>query len=188
MINLDLVLPLLAALSLVILAVTLRPSAYGRLLGFDPLASEKRHRLDSARTPYRPRSWDQVTADFERLATPAEAAELTFAADFDPLDHDIPLAEVEMWTASWGDPLPSVRDLAPISAPPLAVAFVMLPLMEPPATDWTATETWSEAVREGWERATVTAAGKSWDTHMAKFSGAVLPREDSDTGELVAIA
>jgi hypothetical protein len=43
--------------------------------------------------------------------------------------------------------------------------------------DWTATEVFSEAVREGWARNQVAEAGKSWDTHMAKFSGAVIPRE-----------
>lgn len=35
---------------------------------------------------------------------------------------------------------------------------------------------WQEALREAWARRTVAAAGKSWDTHLAKFSGAVLPR------------
>lgn len=33
-----------------------------------------------------------------------------------------------------------------------------------------------EAAREDWARRRVAAAGKSWATHMAKFSGAVLPR------------
>jgi hypothetical protein len=42
--------------------------------------------------------------------------------------------------------------------------------------DWTATEAYAEARREDWARRTVRAAGKSWATHMAKFSGAVLPR------------
>jgi hypothetical protein len=42
--------------------------------------------------------------------------------------------------------------------------------------DWTATELYAEAVREAWARRTVAAAGKSWATHLAKFSGAVLPR------------
>lgn len=35
---------------------------------------------------------------------------------------------------------------------------------------------YDEAVRENWARGRVAAAGKSWTTHMAKFSGAVLPR------------
>jgi formylmethanofuran:tetrahydromethanopterin formyltransferase len=47
--------------------------------------------------------------------------------------------------------------------------------------DWTMTGTYSEAVREGWARKTVAAAGKSWATHMAKFSGAVVPRERPET-------
>jgi hypothetical protein len=42
--------------------------------------------------------------------------------------------------------------------------------------DWTATKLYAEAVRENWARRTVAAAGKSWTTHLAKFSGAVLPR------------
>jgi hypothetical protein len=50
-------------------------------------------------------------------------------------------------------------------------------LADPGAMDWTATEVFSEAVREGWARNQVAEAGKSWDTHMAKFSGAVIPRE-----------
>jgi hypothetical protein len=37
-------------------------------------------------------------------------------------------------------------------------------------------EAWGEAHREAWARRTVAAAGKSWATHHAKFSGAVLPR------------
>lgn len=43
-------------------------------------------------------------------------------------------------------------------------------------TDWTVTDLYSEAVREKWARQQVAAAGKSWRTHMAKFSGVVLPR------------
>lgn len=46
---------------------------------------------------------------------------------------------------------------------------------------------WGEAHRENWARQQVADAGKSWETHMAKFSGAVLPRED-DTRELETIA
>lgn len=42
--------------------------------------------------------------------------------------------------------------------------------------DWTTTDLYSEALRENWARSTVAAAGKSWTTHLAKFSGAVLPR------------
>lgn len=34
----------------------------------------------------------------------------------------------------------------------------------------------NEALREDWARGRVAAAGKSWTTHMAKFSGTVLPR------------
>lgn len=48
-------------------------------------------------------------------------------------------------------------------------------------TDLTITETYSEAVREGWARRMVAAAGKSWKTHMTKFDGTVLPRQDEDT-------
>lgn len=46
--------------------------------------------------------------------------------------------------------------------------------------DWTATEAWGEAHREDWARRTVAAAGKDWRTHLAKFSGAVLPRAQVD--------
>lgn len=42
--------------------------------------------------------------------------------------------------------------------------------------DWTTTEVYAEARREDWARAQVAAAGKSWDTHMVKFGGTVLPR------------
>lgn len=41
----------------------------------------------------------------------------------------------------------------------------------------------SEAVREDWARRTVAAAGKSWATHLAKFDGTVLPRDDHDDDE-----
>jgi hypothetical protein len=43
--------------------------------------------------------------------------------------------------------------------------------------DWTATEVYAEARREDWARRTVRDAGQDWATHMAKFSGAVLPRQ-----------
>jgi hypothetical protein len=47
----------------------------------------------------------------------------------------------------------------------------------PPETHPLALEqAWDEAYREAWARRTVAAAGKSWSTHLAKFSGAVLPR------------
>ncbi len=42
--------------------------------------------------------------------------------------------------------------------------------------DWTVTDLYSEAVRENWARTQVAAAGKDWRTHMAKFSGAVIPQ------------
>lgn len=42
--------------------------------------------------------------------------------------------------------------------------------------DWTATEVYAQARREDWARGAVAAAGKSWATHMMKFSGAVVPR------------
>jgi len=44
-------------------------------------------------------------------------------------------------------------------------------------TDLTATEVYGEAQREKWARTTVGKSGENWDTHLAKFSGAVLPRE-----------
>ena len=44
-------------------------------------------------------------------------------------------------------------------------------------TDWTGSPVYEQALREDSARATVAAAGKSWTTHFAKFSGAVLPRE-----------
>lgn len=34
-----------------------------------------------------------------------------------------------------------------------------------------------DAIREGWARSTVAAAGKDWRTHLAKFDGTVLPRQ-----------
>ena len=40
----------------------------------------------------------------------------------------------------------------------------------------TLADTWAEAIRENWARDRVAAAGKNWSTHLAKFSGAVLPR------------
>ncbi len=42
--------------------------------------------------------------------------------------------------------------------------------------DWTVTEVYAEAVREYWARRRVARFGKDWRTHMAKFSGTVLPR------------
>lgn len=48
--------------------------------------------------------------------------------------------------------------------------------MTQPLADWTATAAYQEALRENWARDTVAAAGKSWSTHMAKFSGTVLRR------------
>lgn len=44
-------------------------------------------------------------------------------------------------------------------------------------TDLTLTDAYNEAVREDWARRTVAAAGKSWATHQAKFSGAVVRRQ-----------
>lgn len=35
---------------------------------------------------------------------------------------------------------------------------------------------WDAAKREDWARGRVKAAGKSWDTHLAKMDGTVLPR------------
>lgn len=42
--------------------------------------------------------------------------------------------------------------------------------------DWTETGLYAEAQRENWARGAVAAAGKSWTTHRAKFSGTVVPR------------
>lgn len=42
--------------------------------------------------------------------------------------------------------------------------------------DLTVTDAYSEAIREDWARRVVAEAGKSWTTHRAKFSGAVVPR------------
>ena len=47
--------------------------------------------------------------------------------------------------------------------------------------DRTSTDLYSEAQREDWARGQVAAAGKSWTTHQAKFSGAVLPRQKPRT-------
>lgn len=46
----------------------------------------------------------------------------------------------------------------------------------PAGTDWTVTEVYAEARREDWARGRVSKAGKSWATHLAKFSGAVVRR------------
>lgn len=49
----------------------------------------------------------------------------------------------------------------------------------PPAVapvDLTLTTEYQQARREAWARAKVADAGKSWTTHMTKFSGAVVPR------------
>lgn len=43
--------------------------------------------------------------------------------------------------------------------------------------DLTATDVYNEALREDWARRTVAAAGKSWATHQAKFSGTVVRRQ-----------
>lgn len=41
----------------------------------------------------------------------------------------------------------------------------------------------TEALQEDWNRGQVSAAGEAWDTHLAKFSGAVLPRDfDPEAG------
>lgn len=47
-------------------------------------------------------------------------------------------------------------------------------------------EAWSEALREDWARTRVAEAGHSWETHTAKFSGAVLPRDDTRELEVIA--
>lgn len=44
----------------------------------------------------------------------------------------------------------------------------------------------AEAHREDWARRTVAAAGFSWATHLAKFSGAVLPRDGYDVASAEA--
>lgn len=51
--------------------------------------------------------------------------------------------------------------------------------------DWTSTPVYGEAQREDWARRTVAAAGKSWATHLAKFSGAVLPRQREPRGRRI---
>src|SRR5512143_952936 len=87
------------------------------------------------------------------------APQLALAATpFDPLDVNTPLDEVEQFIRSLGHPTSGDLD-----------------------------EAWAEAHREDWARTRVAEEGKSWDTHLAKFSGAVLPRDDSDTRELEAV-
>ena len=49
-----------------------------------------RHRLTSTREPYRPRTWDEI------VATPISAPPvIEVEIDYDPLDHRVPLAEIE---------------------------------------------------------------------------------------------
>lgn len=160
----------LLPLPLALLLLTLVAYAAARYLDSLPVfpdwnvAPQPRHRLTNAPTAYRPRSWDAVTAEAIPISAPPAPP-----APFDPLDHRVPLAEVERWGSIPDD--------------------WYQPLLDPEITetpDWTATELWSQAVREGWARNQVAAAGESWDTHMAKFSGAVVPRED--TRELATIA
>lgn len=38
-------------------------------------------------------------------------------------------------------------------------------------------QVWGEAHRENWARRRVAEAGQSWETHLAKFDGTVLPRD-----------
>lgn len=66
-----------------------------------------------------------------------------------------------------------IRETFPAQLPPVDSGWVARFGAD---VDWTATEVYAEARREGWARRTVAAAGKSWDTHMAKFGGAVVPR------------
>lgn len=85
-------------------------------------------------------------------------------------------------------------------APKVMLALPAAPVREPAPFDPLSPETtldeverfldrlnleadWADANRENWARQRVADAGHSWDTHLAKFSGAVLPRED-DTREL----
>jgi hypothetical protein len=67
-----------------------------------------------------------------------------------------------------------IRETFPAQLPPMDSGWVARFGRE---VDWTATTLYDEARREAWARRTVAAAGKSWATHLAKFSGAVLPRE-----------
>jgi len=105
MLNPDLILPLMAALAALVLAATVGPGRWDRpLLPPASLKPKPRHRMTSTTAPYRPRPWDQVTADFERLATPAEPIE------YGLLDPQVPLAEVEEYlrsigVANWRQPL-----------------------------------------------------------------------------------
>lgn len=66
-----------------------------------------------------------------------------------------------------------IRETYPVQLPPMDSGWVERFGRE---VDWTATPVWGEAQREDWARRTVAAAGKDWRTHLAKFSGAVLPR------------
>jgi hypothetical protein len=67
-----------------------------------------------------------------------------------------------------------IRETYPAQLPPADSGWVRRYGHE---VDWTVTSVYAEAQREAWARRTVRAAGKSWATHMAKFSGAVVPRE-----------
>lgn len=40
-------------------------------------------------------------------------------------------------------------------------------------------QAWDEAHREDWARRVVAASGENWQTHLAKFDGTVLPREEA---------
>lgn len=69
-----------------------------------------------------------------------------------------------------------VPDSDAITSDQVAAADMMAALLEDPLSEARREQDHSEAVREDWARRTVAAAGKSWETHLAKFDGTVLPR------------
>jgi hypothetical protein len=54
--------------------------------------------------------------------------------------------------------------------------------------DLTTTPEYDEAQREAWARRTVARAGKSWLTHTAKFTGAVVQRDNLDPALIATVA
>lgn len=99
----------LLPLPLALLLLTLVAYAAARYLDSLPvfpdwnMAPQPRHRLANAPTAYRPRPWDDVTAEVIPISAPPAPP-----APFDPLDHRVPLAEVERWGSipdDWYQPL-----------------------------------------------------------------------------------
>lgn len=127
--NLVLVVPVLALVVYALAALAAPRSWLDRPL-YTPPTPGGRHRTTSVRTPYRPRPWDEMVTG-EQEAVPNRKKRKLAPRVFDPLDHRIPLAEVEMWAASWGDPLPPIVPFPPV--PPVPAPSDVMPISAPPA-------------------------------------------------------